>query len=86
VSHFASGQFVVGGLSKRGIRMQMFNKAIRAARATVFWGIDSCAELVAIDPRLRCVTSMSALDLDGLEKVWTGWWRSRDAPRSAIAG
>ena len=37
VSHFSSAEFVFGGLSKRGIRMQKFNKAIRAARATVFW-------------------------------------------------
>ncbi len=73
VNRFPSGQFVFDGLSRRGIRMQRFNKAIQAAGATVSWGIDSCAELEAIDPRLRCVTSMGAFDLDGFEKLPTGY-------------
>jgi O-methyltransferase involved in polyketide biosynthesis len=71
VNHFPSGQFVFDGLSRIGIRMMKFNKAIQAAGATVSWGIDSCAELEAIDPRLRCVTSLSAFDLDGFEKLRT---------------
>jgi O-methyltransferase involved in polyketide biosynthesis len=73
VNHFPSGQFVFDGLSRLGIRMLKFNKAIQAAGATVFWGIDSCAELEAIDPRLRCVTSLSAFDLDGFEKLRTSY-------------
>ncbi|WP_462187271.1 class I SAM-dependent methyltransferase, partial [Frankia sp. CcWB2] len=64
VQHSPGGQLVFDALSRRGIRIQRFNKAIQAAGATVSWGIDSCAELEAIDPRLRCVTAMSAFDLD----------------------
>jgi len=69
VNHFPSGQFVFDALSRRGIRLQRFNKAIQAAGATVHWGIDGCADLEAIDPRLRCSTSLSALDLEGFEKL-----------------
>ena len=45
VGHFPNGQFVFDALSRRGIRLQRFNKAIQAAGATVFWGIDGCADL-----------------------------------------
>lgn len=69
VNHFPRGQFVFDGLSRLGIRMQKFNKAIQVAGATVSWGIDSCAELDAIDPRLRCVTSLNTFELDGFEKL-----------------
>jgi O-methyltransferase involved in polyketide biosynthesis len=72
-NHFPSGQFAFDALSRRGIRMQRFNKAIQAAGATVSWGIDSCAELEAMDPRLRCVTSLSAFDLEGVEKLRTSY-------------
>jgi O-methyltransferase involved in polyketide biosynthesis len=73
VNHFPSGQFVFDALSRRGIRKQKFNKALRVAGATVSWGIDSCAELEAIDPRLRCVTFLSAFDLDGFDKLRTSY-------------
>ena len=66
MDHFPSGQFVFDALSSRGIRIQRFNKAIQAAGASVSWGIDGCADLEAIDRRLRCVTFLSALDIDGL--------------------
>jgi O-methyltransferase involved in polyketide biosynthesis len=69
VDHFPSGEFVFDALSRVGIRMQRFNRAIQAAGATVFWGIDSCAYLEAIDPRLRCVTSLSAFDLDDYDRL-----------------
>jgi O-methyltransferase involved in polyketide biosynthesis len=69
VNHFSHGQLVFDALSRRAIRLQKFNKAIQAAGATVFWGIDSCADLEAIDRRLRCVTALSAFDLDGYEKL-----------------
>jgi hypothetical protein len=36
-------------------------------------GINSCAELEAIDSRLRCVTSLSAFDLEGFEKLRTSY-------------
>ena len=73
VAHFPSGQFLFDGLSRRGIRLQRFNKAIQAAGARVHWGIDGCADLEAIDPRLRCVTIVSALELDGLDRLRMGY-------------
>ncbi|WP_445548408.1 MULTISPECIES: class I SAM-dependent methyltransferase [unclassified Frankia] len=73
VGHFPGGQFVFDGFSRRGIRMQRFNRAIRAAGATVSWGMDSCAELEAIDPRLRCVTASGAFDIDGYDKLSDGY-------------
>jgi O-methyltransferase involved in polyketide biosynthesis len=69
VRRLPSGQFVFDALSRRGIKMQVLNKAIQAAGAKVAWGIDSGAELEAIDSRLRCVTALSAMDLDGYEEL-----------------
>lgn len=69
VHHFPGGQFAFDALSRRGIRLQRFNKAIQAAGATVSWGIDSCAEIEAIHPRLRCLTAMSAFDLEGFDTL-----------------
>jgi O-methyltransferase involved in polyketide biosynthesis len=69
VHHFPSGQFIFDGLSRRGIQITQYDKVVRAARATVSWGIDGCADLEAIDPRLRCVTSLSAFDIEGFEKL-----------------
>jgi O-methyltransferase involved in polyketide biosynthesis len=69
VRRFPSGQFVFDGLSRRGIKMQKLNKPVQVAKATVSWGMDSGAELEAIDPRLRCVTALSAMDLDGYEEL-----------------
>ena len=69
LGHFPSGEFVFDALSRRGIRMQRFNRAIRAAGATVSWGIDGCTDLEAIDGRLRCTTRLSALDLAGFEQL-----------------
>ncbi|WP_043606289.1 class I SAM-dependent methyltransferase [Candidatus Frankia meridionalis] len=73
VNHFPGGQFVFDGFSRRGIRMQRFNRAIRVAGATVSWGMDGCAELEAIDRQLRCVTATGAFDIDGYEKLPTGY-------------
>ncbi|MBB5936570.1 class I SAM-dependent methyltransferase [Streptomyces zagrosensis] len=63
LDHFPSGQLVFDGLSRRGVQLQKLNKAVQAAKAKVYWGFDSCAELEAIDSRLRCVASMSAFEL-----------------------
>ncbi|MFF5720878.1 class I SAM-dependent methyltransferase [Streptomyces buecherae] len=72
LDHFPSGQFVFDGLSRRGTKLQKLNKAVQAAKATVHWGFDSCEELEAIDSRLRCVSSMSAFDLDN-DRLPTGF-------------
>ncbi|MGH2688712.1 MAG: hypothetical protein ACRDKW_07885, partial [Actinomycetota bacterium] len=45
------------------------NRAVQAAGATVSWGIDGCADLEAIDPRLRCMTCLSACDLEGFRDL-----------------
>ncbi|MGH3913891.1 MAG: class I SAM-dependent methyltransferase [Pseudonocardiaceae bacterium] len=73
LNHFPSGQFIFDAFSRRGIRMQRFNKAIQAAGTTVSWGIESCTDLESIDPRLRCVTSLSVFDLDGFDKLRTSY-------------
>jgi O-methyltransferase involved in polyketide biosynthesis len=69
VNHFPTGQFAFDALSRSGISMLRFHKVIKAAGATVSWGIDGCPELEAIDPRLRCMTALSVVDLEGLEKL-----------------
>lgn len=69
VDRFPGGQFAFDALSRLGIRLQKLNKAIQAAGATVSWGIDSCADLETIDPRLRCVTALSAFELDGMDRL-----------------
>lgn len=72
LDHFPSGQFVFDGLSHRGVRLQKLNKAVQAAKAKVYWGFDGCAELEAIDERLRCVSAMSAFDLED-DRLPTGF-------------
>ena len=69
VEHFSSGQFVFDAVSRRGIRLLRFNRTIKATGARVFWGIDGCTDLEAIDRRLRCTTRLSALDLKGFEQL-----------------
>lgn len=69
VAAYPRGQFVFEALSRRGIKLQKLNKAMQTAGAKVFWGIDSAAELESIDPRLRCLTAMSAFDLDGYDRI-----------------
>jgi O-methyltransferase involved in polyketide biosynthesis len=65
VEHFGHGQFAFDALSPLGIRMQVLNGAVRAAGATLYWGIKGPADLESIDPRLRCVEALSAFDLEG---------------------
>jgi O-methyltransferase involved in polyketide biosynthesis len=62
VEHFGHGQLIFDALSRRGIKLQRYNKAIQAAGAKVFWGIDNPTELEEIDHRLRCTTALSAMD------------------------
>ncbi|MDH2429998.1 class I SAM-dependent methyltransferase [Sphaerisporangium sp. TRM90804] len=64
VGHFPSGQIVFDGFSTRGIRMQKINRIVRKAKATLYWGIDDAAELEAAAAGLRCVTTLSAFELD----------------------
>jgi O-methyltransferase involved in polyketide biosynthesis len=69
VHRFPSGQFIFDALSRRSVQLTKYDRVIRAAGATVSWGIDGCADLEAIDPRLRCVTSLSVFDIEGFEKL-----------------
>lgn len=63
MDHVPNGQFIFDGYNRRGIRLHNRSKALRVAKATVYWGMEGCADLEAIDPRLRCVTSASSLDV-----------------------
>ncbi|MEV0585600.1 class I SAM-dependent methyltransferase [Nonomuraea sp. NPDC050310] len=69
VERFPSGQLVFDGFSKRGIKLQKVNKAVQVAGATLYWGVDGPAELESIHPALRCVSAVSAFDLDGFDRV-----------------
>jgi O-methyltransferase involved in polyketide biosynthesis len=73
VDHVPSGRFVFDALSPAGIRLQRFNKAIQAAGATVYWGVRGGADLESIHPRLRCVTALSAFEVDGFERLRPGY-------------
>jgi O-methyltransferase involved in polyketide biosynthesis len=74
VDRFPSGQFAFDAVSKLGARLQKYgNRAVRAAGATIHWGIDSSAEIEAIDPRLRTLTVVSAFDLDGGKRLPTSF-------------
>ena len=63
VERFPSGQLIFDSLSRFGVRMQRFNRAVAKVKAQMHWGIDGVAELESISPRLRCITAMSAFDL-----------------------
>ncbi|MEV4087323.1 class I SAM-dependent methyltransferase [Nonomuraea fuscirosea] len=67
VERFPSGLFVFDALSRFGLRLQRFNKPVRKAGATMHWGIDGPAELLAIHPGLRCLSAVSAFDIDGFD-------------------
>jgi methyltransferase (TIGR00027 family) len=69
VDHSPSGAMVFDMLSRRGIALQRFNRAIRAAGATVHWGVDDGAELEAVHPRLRVEAFLSALDLEQIDRA-----------------
>jgi O-methyltransferase involved in polyketide biosynthesis len=70
VRHFpGGGQMVFDGFSRLGIRLQKLNGVVRNAGATLHWGIGGCAELEAAEPRLRCVTALSAFDVGGWERL-----------------
>lgn len=64
-----SGELVMDALSRLGVRLQRFNKPVRAAEATVHWGIDDPRELEAWHPGLRCVTAISAFRMPGRERL-----------------
>ncbi|WP_113698638.1 class I SAM-dependent methyltransferase [Nonomuraea lactucae] len=66
---FASGQIAFDALSRLGIRLQKLNTPVRKAGARMVWGIDGPADLLSISPRLRCVTALSAFDMDGYERL-----------------
>ena len=71
-------------VSKLGARLQKYgNRAVRAAGATIHWGIDSSAEIEAIDPRLRTLTVVSAFDLDGGKRLPTSFRVTSKVNRSA---
>jgi O-methyltransferase involved in polyketide biosynthesis len=78
VGHFPrGGQLVFDGFSTLGIRMQKLNRVVRTAGATLHWGIDGCAVLLAAEPRLRCVTAVS-------EFADEGWDRLRRRDRALV--
>jgi O-methyltransferase involved in polyketide biosynthesis len=65
VERFPSGQLIFDSLSRFGVKMQRFNRAVARVKAQMHWGIDSVAELESIAHGLRCVTALSAFDLPG---------------------
>ncbi|MEV4106976.1 class I SAM-dependent methyltransferase [Nonomuraea sp. NPDC049695] len=69
VDRFPGGQFVFDAVNWLGIRLQKLNRPVRKAGATLRWGIDGPGELVAIHPRLRCVSAVSAFDMGGFDRL-----------------
>src|SRR5437868_2549448 len=66
VERFSGGQFIFDALSRLGIKLQRRIGPVRAAGATLYWGIDSGAELEAGVPGVRCLTELSALTPPGI--------------------
>ncbi|MEV0230433.1 class I SAM-dependent methyltransferase [Nonomuraea sp. NPDC050786] len=69
VDRFPGGQFVFDAVNWLGVRLQKLNRPVRKAGATLRWGIDGPRELVAIHPRLRCVSAVSAFDMGGFDRL-----------------
>ncbi|MEV1176378.1 class I SAM-dependent methyltransferase [Nonomuraea sp. NPDC049784] len=69
VDRFPGGQLVFDAVSRLGVRLQKLNRPVRKASATLYWGIDGPGELVAIHPRLRCASAVSAFDMDGFDRL-----------------
>jgi O-methyltransferase involved in polyketide biosynthesis len=69
VDHFGHGQLIFDGQSRRAIKMQNRNKAIRATEATLTWGIDGPDELIRAEPRLRLSDAVEALYARGTDRL-----------------
>ncbi|MBF8194211.1 class I SAM-dependent methyltransferase [Nonomuraea sp. K274] len=69
VDRFAGGRLVFDALSTRGVRLQWRNKPVQKAGATMQWGIDGPDDLLVIHPRLRCVSTLSAFDMEGFDRL-----------------
>ncbi len=65
VDRFAGGEFVFDAMSRLGLRLQVLNKPVRKANATMHWAVEGPQDLLSIHPRLRCTTALSALDMTG---------------------
>ncbi|MEV0197216.1 class I SAM-dependent methyltransferase [Nonomuraea sp. NPDC050691] len=66
---FPSGQLIFDALNRGGIRLQVINRPVRKAGATMHWGIEGPGDLLSISPRLRCVTALSAFDMEGFAEL-----------------
>ncbi|MEV6280825.1 class I SAM-dependent methyltransferase [Nocardia sp. NPDC051832] len=62
VDRFPSGQFLFDGFSRAGIKVQKINPVVRKSGSTLYWGIDTPADLESIHPRLHCRTTTTAFD------------------------
>jgi O-methyltransferase involved in polyketide biosynthesis len=65
--HFSSGEMVFDAFSRAWIRLERFNRLIRA-EGGVHWGIDDPGELER-EPPLRCVSAVSAFAIPGTERL-----------------
>ncbi|MER6945374.1 class I SAM-dependent methyltransferase [Nonomuraea sp. NPDC000554] len=70
---FPHGQFVFDAFSTRGIKLQKINKIVRAAGATLRWGVDGCSDLESIAPGLRCASAVGLFDIDGYDELGAGY-------------
>ncbi|MFG6195742.1 class I SAM-dependent methyltransferase [Nonomuraea sp. JJY05] len=71
VDRFPAGRFVFDAVSPLGLRTQRFNRPVRKADARLVWGIDGPGELLAIHPKLRCLSAVSVFDIEGFDRLPT---------------
>ncbi|MEV0974457.1 class I SAM-dependent methyltransferase [Microtetraspora glauca] len=69
IDRFPRGQFVFDAVSPLGIRAQRFNRALRAAGATLTWGLDDPRRLESWDPRFTLLTELAAVDLPWIDRL-----------------
>ncbi|GAA1262245.1 putative polyketide synthase protein [Planotetraspora silvatica] len=70
---FPSGQLMFDAISRLGVRLQRFNRPVRAAGATFTWALDDARLLERWDRRIRLVTELPVLDLPGVERLPVGY-------------
>ncbi len=67
--HFRGGELVFDTHSSLAVRWGRFNPAVRAAGATLRWGVDDPREIERANARLRLLEAQDALSAPGVEEL-----------------
>ncbi|MGW0163260.1 class I SAM-dependent methyltransferase [Mycobacterium sp. NPDC003323] len=73
VNRFDRGELQFDAFNRLGIRAQWTNTVVRRSGATLHWGIDDPAEILAAVPGTRLLARVSAFDAPSFERIPAGY-------------